>query len=202
MFTYLFFLTPQLVDTYILSTFLTYLLLVLSSFVSLELIRNFFELISDMLRNNISLWKMFTYLFFLTPQLIYEMLPVSVLVAVLAVFGVMSKQNEITAFKACGVSLFRLAAPILVGSTLLSGGLFAFDFYYVASANRKQDALRDEIKGRATQTYLRPDRKWIMGYNSSRIFNYKYFDKSGEESSMIETSVFELEPKTDRKSVV
>lgn len=191
-------LLPQLVDTYILSTFLNYLVLMLSSFVSLVLIFNFFELIGDMLRNNITLWKMFTYLFFLTPQLIFEMLPVSVLVAVLAAFGVMSKQNEITAFKACGVSLFRLAAPILVGSTLLSGGLFAFDFYYVARANRKQDALRDEIKGRATQTYLRPDRKWIMGYNSSRIFNYKYFDKSGEASSMNEASVFELEPKTFR----
>ena len=185
-------------DTYILSTFLTYLVLMLASFVSLVLIFNFFELISDMLRNNISLWKMFTYLFFLSPQLIYELLPPSVLVAVLAAFGVMSKQNEITAFKACGVSLFRLAAPILVGSTLLSGGLFAFDFYYVAGANRKQDALRDEIKGRATQTYLKPDRKWIMGYNSSRIFNYKYFDNSGEESSMNEASVFELEPKTFR----
>jgi LPS export ABC transporter permease LptG/LPS export ABC transporter permease LptF len=191
-------LLPQLVDTHILSTFLTYLLLMLSSFVSLVLIFNFFELIGDMLRNNITLRTMFTYLFFLTPQLLYEMLPVSVLVAVLAAFGVMSKQNEITAFKACGVSLFRLAAPILIGSTLLSGGLFAFDFYYVAGANRRQDALRDEIKGRATQTYLRPDRKWIMGYNSSRIFNYKYFDKSGEESSMTEASVFELEPGTFR----
>jgi LPS export ABC transporter permease LptG/LPS export ABC transporter permease LptF len=191
-------LLPQLVDTYILSAFLTYLVLMLSSFLSLVLIFNFFELIGDMLRNNISLWKMFTYLFFLSPQLIYDLLPPSALVAVLAAFGVMSKQNEIIAFKACGVSLFRLAAPILLGSTLLSGGLFAFDFYYVANANRKQDALRDEIKGRATQTYLRPDRKWIMGYNSSRIFNYKYFDTSGEQSSMIETSVFELEPKTFR----
>ena len=47
-------LLPQLVDTYILSTFLTYLVLMLASFVSLELIRNFFELISDMLRNNIT----------------------------------------------------------------------------------------------------------------------------------------------------
>jgi lipopolysaccharide export LptBFGC system permease protein LptF len=191
-------LLPQLVDTYILSTFFTYLVLMLSSLLSLLLIFYFFELISDMLRNNISLWKMFTYLFFLSPQLIYELLPPSVLVAVLAAFGVMSKQNEITAFKACGVSLFRLAAPILVGSMVLTGGLFAFDFYNVAGANRKQDALRDEIKGRATQTYLKPDRKWIMGYNSSRIFNYKYFDNSGEESSMNEASVFELEPKTFR----
>jgi LPS export ABC transporter permease LptG len=191
-------LLPQLVDTYILSAFLTYLVLILCSFVSLVLVFNFFELISDMLRNNITLWKMFTYLFFLTPQLVYDLLPPSILVAVLAAFGVMSKQNEITAFKACGVSLYRLAAPILLGSTLLSGGLFAFDFYYVANANRKQEALRDEIKGRATQTYLRPDRKWIMGYNSSRIFNYKYFDNSRGESAMNEASVFELEPKTFR----
>ena len=49
-----------------------YLVLMLASFVSLVLIYNFFELIGDMLRNNISLWKMFTYLFFLTPQLIYD----------------------------------------------------------------------------------------------------------------------------------
>uniref|UniRef100_Q01UA2 Permease YjgP/YjgQ family protein n=1 Tax=Solibacter usitatus (strain Ellin6076) TaxID=234267 RepID=Q01UA2_SOLUE len=191
-------LLPQLVDTYILSNFVTYLVLMLASFVSLELIRNFFELINDMLRNNISLKIMFKYLFFLSPQLIYQMLPVSILVAVLAAFGVMSKQNEITAFKACGVSLFRLAAPILVGSVLLSGGLFAFDFYYVANANRIQDALRDQIKGRATQTYLRPDRTWKMGYDSLRIFNYRYFDNSGEESTMSEASVFELEPKTFR----
>ena len=191
-------LLPQLVDTYILTNFVTYLVLMLASFVSLTLVWNFFELISDMLRNNISLLTMFTYLFFLTPELIYQVLPISVLVSTLAAFGVMSKQNEITAFRACGVSLFRLAVPILIGSTLLSGGLFAFDFYYVASANRRQDALRDQIKGRATQTYLRPDRKWIMGYNSSRIFNYKFFDTSGQESTMNEASVFELEPKTFR----
>ncbi len=151
-----------------------------------------------MLRNNIGLKIMFKYLFFLSPQLIYQMLPISILVAVLAAFGVMSKQNEITAFKACGVSLFRLSAPILVGSLLLSGGLFAFDFYYVASANRIQDALRDQIKGRAPQTYLRPDRTWKMGYDSMRIFNYKYFDNSGVESTMNEASVFELDPKTFR----
>ena len=193
-------LLPQLVDTYILSNFLTYLALCLVSFVSLTLIYNFFELIGDMLRNNIPLATMFKYLFFLSPQLIYTMMPVSVLVAVLATFGVMSKQNEITAFKACGVSLYRLAIPILVSTAVLSGALFAFDYYYVAGANRIQDALRDEIKGRATQTYLRPDRKWIMGLNSNRIFYYRFFDNSGEEATMNEASVFELDKNPFRLS--
>jgi len=187
-------LLPQLVDTYIVSSFLTYLALVLTSFVCLTLIYNFFELIGDMMRNNIALSTMFTYLFFLSPQLIYTLMPVGVLVSVLATFGMMSKNNEITAFKACGVSLFRLAVPILLSTTVLSGGLFAFDFYYVAGANRKQDALRDQIKGRTTaQTYLRPDRKWIMGANSNRIFYYRFFDNSGEEAVMNEASVFELD---------
>ena len=190
-------LLPQLVDTYVLSNFLFYFLLWLASFVLMTLIYNFFELMGDMIRNHIPLTKMFTYLFFLTPTLIYQTLPISVLVAVLVAFGMLAKQNEITAFKACGVSLHRLALPIIVVSLLFSACLFAFDFYYVPGANRKQEALRDEIKGRATQTYLNPDRKWIWGSGGPpRIFYYKYFDPA--ERMMAGVYVFELEPDTFR----
>jgi LPS export ABC transporter permease LptG/LPS export ABC transporter permease LptF len=189
---------PQLIDTYILSNFIFYLLLVLASFTSLGLIFNFFDLLNDMLRNHIPLSMMFRYLFFYSPQLIYQLLPVCVLVGVLAALGVMSKQNEVTAFKACGISLYRLAAPILVGGVLLSGSLFAFDYYYVAPANRTQDELRDRIKGRQTQTYLRPDRTWRMGSDGSRIYYYHFFDNAGEESVMHEAFVFELDRKTFR----
>ena len=92
----------------------------------------------DMIRNKIPLAEMFTYLFFLTPEMIYEMLPFSVLVAVLVQLGVLSKQNEITAFRACGVSLYRLAAPILLGCTLFSGG--AFRFRLLLRARRQPEA--------------------------------------------------------------
>ena len=186
-------LLPQLLDTYILSRFLTYFALLLSSFVALTLVFNFFDLMLDMVRNKIPLAKMFTYLFFLTPELIYRTLPVSVLVAVLVALGVLSKQNEITAFKACGVSLYRLALPILLSSTALAGGLFAFDHYYVPGANRTQEALRAEIKGQPTQTYRSRNTSWIMG-RGSRIYYYKFFDPSA--SMMGGVSVFELDPKS------
>jgi LPS export ABC transporter permease LptG len=186
-------LLPQLLDTYILSRFLLYFALLLASFVALTLVFNFFDLMLDMVRNKIPLTEMFTYLFFLTPELIYRTLPVSVLVAVLVALGVLSKQNEITAFKACGVSLYRLALPVLIGGVVLSGGLFAFDHYYVPDANRKQEALRAAIKGQPTQTYLKPERKWIMG-KGSRIYYYRYFDPS--ESMMGGVNVFELDPKS------
>ena len=186
-------LVPQLIDTYVLSSFLKYFTLWLASFVAMAQVYNFFELLGDIVAHHIPLSRVFTYLFFLAPKLIYDLLPISVLVAILVTFGILTKNNEVTAFKACGVSLYRLAAPVMVVSALAGAALFAFDFYYVPQANVKQDALRNEIKGKAPQTYLRPDRKWIFG-NGSRIFYYRVFDK--DENVMGGVSVYELDPKT------
>jgi LPS export ABC transporter permease LptG len=112
-------------------------------------------------------------------------------------FGVLSKNNEVTAMKACGVSLYRLAIPVLLVSVLMSGLLFVFDHYVVPGANVKQDAIRNEIKGRAVQTYLRPDFKWICGQEPGfRIYYYKYFDPS--ENIMAGVLVYELDPGTFR----
>jgi len=155
----------------------------------------FFDLLGDIVRNKISMATVVEYLFFLTPQLIYQTLPMSVLVAVLVTFGVLTKHNEVTAFKASGISLYRLTTPVLAASIILSAAQFVFDYYYVPPANRRQDALRDKIKGRPVQTYLRADRKWIKGAGS-RIYYYKYFD--APESIMFGVSVYELDPATFR----
>jgi LPS export ABC transporter permease LptF/LPS export ABC transporter permease LptG len=188
-------LLPQVVDTYLLSSFLFYFVLWLVSFVLMVHVFTFFELLSDVIKNHIPMSKMFTYLFFLSPRLIYQLTPVSVLTAVLVVFGVLTKNNEVTAFKACGVSMYRLTVPILAGGLLLSGGLFAFDHYWVPDADRIQDALRSEIKGRPAQTYLNPNRTWFYGLED-RIYNYKYFDQKAKV--MLGVNVFEIDPGTFR----
>jgi LPS export ABC transporter permease LptG/LPS export ABC transporter permease LptF len=187
-------LLPQIVDTYLLSSFVFYFTVLLLSFVALILIYNFVELMGDMVRHS-NLATVLTYLFFLTPKEIYDMTPISVLVAVLLTLGVMSKQNEITAFKACGVSLYRLTVPLLVACFVLSGSLMAFDYSFVPTANRRQEALRDQIKGRAQQSWLRPDHKWKKGYGS-RIYYYRYFYSN--EQMMEQVNVFDLDPQTFR----
>jgi LPS export ABC transporter permease LptG/LPS export ABC transporter permease LptF len=186
---------PQLIDTYVLSNFFYYFAMLLLAFVAMTQIYTFFELLSDIVKNKIALGKVFEYLAFLTPKLIYDTLPVSVLVGVLVTFGVLTKQNEVIAFRACGVSLHRLATPVLLTSVLMSGGLFAFDHYVVPGANLRQDALRNEIKNRPVQTYLRPDRKWIFSAGS-RIYYYRHFDTA--QNMMVDVSVYELDPRTFR----
>jgi LPS export ABC transporter permease LptG/LPS export ABC transporter permease LptF len=182
---------PQVVDGYLVTSFLFYFLLWLASFVLMTHVFTFFDLLSDILKNNISLTRVAAYFFFLTPRYIYNFTPISVLTAVLVVFGVLSKNNEVTAFKACGVSVFRLAVPILASSLLLSGSLFAFDHYWVPGADRQQEAIHAEIKGKPPQTFLDPERKWMYGLHD-RIYYYKYFDQA--EQQFLGLNIFEIDP--------
>ena len=180
----------QILDSYVLSSFLFYLILWLCGWVMMVQVFTFFDLLGDIVKNHIPLIRVLKYHFFLTPQLIYDTMPESVLLAVLVTFGVMTKNNEVTAFKACGISVRRLGLPVLMMSALLSVGLFAFNYTLLPQANQIQDAIRNEIKGRPVQTYLHPERKWMI--HDYRIFYFKYFDPS--EKVMVEPYVFELEP--------
>jgi LPS export ABC transporter permease LptG len=186
-------LLPQLLDTYVLSSYLLYFVVFLAAFVSMTEVYTFFELLSDIVKNKIPMGRVLAYLYYLAPMLIYDSTPLGAMVAVLVTFGVLAKRNEIVAFKTCGVSLHRLAAPVLLASLAIGAALFAFDFHYVPDANRRQDALRAEIKGSPVQTYLRPDRKWIFGHQS-RIYYYRYFDTSA--GVMGGVSVYELDPES------
>jgi LPS export ABC transporter permease LptG/LPS export ABC transporter permease LptF len=189
------FLLPQVIDVYILSAFLFYFSILLVSLVLLTEIFNFFELLGDVFHNNIPMGELFTYLVFLAPKLIYDAAPLSALVGVLVTFGVLQKNNEITAMKACGIGVHRVCLPALIAGLALSGLMFVFDHYVVTQANLVQDALRNKIKGGPVQTFLDPNRKWIFG-RGSRIFHYNFFNQ--EEGLLGSVSVYELNAKDFR----
>lgn len=184
-------LVPQIIDRYVLSSFLFYFFMLLLTFVAIFHIFEFFQLLSDIIRNSIPISTVVSYHFFLTPRLIYDFTPIGVLAAVLVVFAILSKHNEITAFKACGISAHRLTVPILIACLGLSAGLFAFDHFWVPDADRRQDQLRSIIKGKPPQTYLHPERKWI-NTEHNRIYYYEYFDPASRVMSGV--NVYEIDP--------
>ncbi|MEX2300518.1 MAG: LptF/LptG family permease [Bryobacterales bacterium] len=181
-----------IVDRYMLQRFLFFLGVLMATFVAIWFVFSFFELLSDMLaREKMALFV--PYLYYLTPFLVYETAPLAVLVATLVCFGLLARHHELTAFKACGVSLYRLAAPVLLTATALSALLFALDYYYLPETNRKQDAIRDEIKGRPVRTFLRPDRQWTAG-KSDRIFYHLFFDPRQKMLAGVDVYDFDAEP--------
>lgn len=182
---------PLLLDRMILRDFVMYLVMILSSFLMLTLVFTFFELLSDIVRNRIPLTVVGAYLINVSPSMIYIMAPLSVLLAVLTTIGLLQKSNEITAMKATGTSIYRVVFPILVIAAGISAGLFFFDQFYIPEANQRQETLRNQIKGKPPQTYLRPDRKWIFGEHNN-IYYYEFFD--ADQNTFGNITVFEFDP--------
>ncbi|HKW76826.1 MAG TPA: LptF/LptG family permease [Terriglobales bacterium] len=193
---------PLILDDYVLRNFVSSLLLILASFMVLTLIFTFFELLNDIVRNKIPLLTVGDYLLNVVPSLLYLVTPLSVLLAVLVTFGIMQKTNEITAMKATGVSIYRTIIPVLVIAFALAGGLFALDQWYLPYANKRVETLKNQIKGKPAQTYLRPDRKWIFGESrkvhgqeqNRKIYYYEFYDPEHDQFGNI--SSFELDPHT------
>jgi len=181
-----------LMDIYLLRRFSFYFLLLMAAFVFLFEAFTFFELLDDIARHRIAFVIVINYFRFLTPYLLYNLAPLGALVAVLVTLGTMSKNNEIVAIKASGVSLYRLAVPLLLAGVLLAGALIILDDVYLPYANQRQDALRNQIKGRPPQTYQRPQR-WIFG-ESAKIYNYDVFEPT--QNLFGGLSVLELDPAT------
>lgn len=179
-------------DRYVLRTFLFYFAAMLAAFVSIWYVFSFFELLGDMLSRG-KLAMFVPYIYYLTPFLAYETTPLAVLAATLISIGILSRNNEITAFRACGVSVYRLALPVLLAALCMGGALFALDNYYLPEANRVQDSIRDEIKGRPARTFLRPDRQWTYGLRN-RVFYHRFFDIENNELAPIEVFDVAVEP--------
>jgi LPS export ABC transporter permease LptF/LPS export ABC transporter permease LptG len=184
---------PMLLDDLVLRDFAVNLALILSTFLILLLVFTLFELLGDILRNQVSPVVVAEYLLNVSPYFLYNIMPLSILLAVLVTLGVMQRSNEITAIKATGISIYRIVVPLMVAACLLAGGLFFSDQFYLPYTNKRQDALRNEIKGKPPQTYLNPDRKWIFGQHNS-IYYYQLFDSDRNEFGRL--AVFQFDPAT------
>jgi LPS export ABC transporter permease LptG len=182
---------PTLLDDSVLRDFFLYLGMILAAFLVLLLVFTLFELLGDILHNQIPAIVVAEYLLNVAPYLLYTVAPLIMLLAVLVTFGIMQRSNEITAVKATGISVYRLVAPVLVAAALVSVGLFFADQFYLPHTNKRQEALHNQIKGKPPQTYLRPDRKWIFGQNND-IYYYQFFDPDRNQFGNI--TIFQLDP--------
>jgi LPS export ABC transporter permease LptF/LPS export ABC transporter permease LptG len=181
----------QILDIYVMRSWLFYFVLMLITFAGIYIVFDFFQLLGDIVKNRAEPGLVFNYYRYLFPNIIYLMLPLGVLMATLVNFSLLTKSSQIIAVKAIGVSLYRISVPVLALGALLSAGMFVLGDQYLPETNQRQSAYRNEIKGRPPQTYLRPDVQWIFG-QSNRVFNYRFFDPDHDVFANL--SVFEFDP--------
>ncbi|HTS11877.1 MAG TPA: LPS export ABC transporter permease LptF [Candidatus Limnocylindrales bacterium] len=184
---------PMLVDVYLLQRFFYYFLVLLAGFVLIFDAFTLFDLLGDISKNHVGPEVVLNYFRFLVPYMVYLLAPLATLVATLVTLAVLAKNNEVVAFKASGISLYRLILPLALAGCLVAGGMFLMGETFLPYANQRQDALRAQIKGRPAQTYFQPTHLWIFGEHD-KIYNYEFFDPLRQLFGGL--NVFELDPQT------
>ena len=91
-------------------------------------------------------WSVIAEFFLLSvPFTVAMTIPMAVLVAVLYAFSRLAAENEITAFKASGVSVRRLLAPVLVASAGLAVFMVFFNDQILPRSNYRLSILQGDI---------------------------------------------------------
>jgi lipopolysaccharide export system permease protein len=105
-------------------------------------------------------------------------LPMAVLVAAIFTIGILSKRNELTAMKSSGISLYRIAVPLLLCAVLVSAGSFYWEDNLVTSGNQARREIEKEYLGKTRNKHYRERRNNIFLQKSNFVIGIERFQSS------------------------
>ena len=111
------------------------------------------------------------------------------LLAALVTIGLLTKNSELVVIKACGISLYRVALPMVGGALVAGGVLFLLEETVLGSSNRRAEAIRHVIRGRSPQTFDVLLRQWVVG-SRGEIYHFDYYDPRAQQLNGL--SVYEF----------
>jgi lipopolysaccharide export system permease protein len=165
----------KLLDKYILREFLRFLLITCVTFIALYLIVDFFEKIRMFLSNKATVLQMASYFLYSIPTIISLTLPAAILLSTLLTYSFLSKFSEITAMKANGISLYRIALPVLAVAAMISIFLFFFtELVTPASIQKTEYLVKVDVQKQKALGFFKQNEIWYRGQNA--IYNFKMFD--------------------------
>jgi lipopolysaccharide export system permease protein len=106
-------------------------------------------------------------------------IPMAVLIAVLMSVGQMATDNEITAMKACGISLWAVLRPLLFGAAVIAIGLTAYNHYVFPESNHTLANLLQDISRKKPMLEIR-EQQFTDLSDRMTIFVAEKDDRTGE----------------------
>lgn len=136
------------IDRYIVLEMLTPFLFGLFTFSSILIGGSIlFPLISKAIKFGLPGKEIALLLLYQTPQVLSLTFPMATLLASIFAFNRMSSQRETLAFRSAGISFFRIIAPAIVFSLIVSLIHLGFNEFIVPNANQNKEKLLLKIEG-------------------------------------------------------
>ncbi len=181
---------PTLLDGYIARHYGRILAMTTVGMLGLFYISSFIDKSDKLFKGQISAGMLLEFLFWSTPEWLTYIIAIAVLLSGLVTVGLLTKNSELIVMRACGISLYRTALPMIVFSLAAGAVLVGIQEYVLATANRRADQLNHHIRTGSPQTFGLLNRKWIAG-RGGEIYHYQYYDPRRQELNLL--TVFEFD---------
>jgi LPS export ABC transporter permease LptF/LPS export ABC transporter permease LptG len=182
---------PTLLDGYVARQYGRILAMTIIGMLGLFYISSFIDKSDKLFKGQISLGMLLEFLFWSTPEFLTYIIAIAVLLSGLITVGLLTKNSELIIMRACGISLYRTALPMLAFALAAGAFLVALQENVLSTANRRADQLNHHIRTGSPQTFGLLNRKWIAGTNGE-IYHYQYYDPRRLELHHV--AVFEFDP--------
>jgi len=149
----------------LLKSFIRILLLCVAAFISIYLLIDFFEKIDNFIDHNATVWDYFIYLSNSIPAILVQILPLAILTTMVLTLGGLSRTNEITAMRSCGVSLWWIIQPLMSLALILSMLLLLLSEFVIPWNNKQLNYLLDVKLSKKKQVQLTRNEIWYRSNN-------------------------------------
>ena len=164
----------KLLHRFILQHFLHVLLLCISAFCGIYLLIDFFERGNDLIEHQAEMADYLSYLLNSIPLIFTQILPLAILMSVVLTLGGLSRTNELTALRACGIGLWRIVQPLMLLALILSGILlFLNEFVAPHNASALNQLFEVKLKGKELLPLTRNE---IWFRSADKIINVRLSD--------------------------
>lgn len=165
-----------IIDRYLIREYLRYMGIGLAVGAVLVLVGDLLQTLDRLLRVRPPLLHIVEMLAFRLPGALYQGLPVVVLIATVFLFLSLSRQHELDALKAAGVSLYRTAVPVLLVASAVSVGAGLFQETLLPDISARADEIdRVKIRGGLPRHLQRRTQIWYRA-SDTRFFRLDLLD--------------------------
>ena len=138
------------------------------------------------LNSQITLFEAFWYVLLKLPFMFVQLTPACILLAVIAVFGVMNRNNELTALKSSGISVYYLVKPAIWAGIFLGGLMFLLGETLIPISMSKANYIRYNRMSTDSNVSVGRNDIWIK--SEKKLVHINYFDPSNQVIAGVTTT--------------
>ena len=174
----------KILDLYILKKFFINFIYIILSFTVIFIIVDIIDNIDKFISRGISNKEMFDYYLLSIPWYISIALPMTLLIGTIITFVTLQKNNEITALKASGISIYRISSSLIFIGIIFCFISFYFENIIVMNSSNKRIPIEQKLKNKKIFTTKKNDIYYHLDNAFLAIKNYNYNNDIGQNISI------------------